>query len=174
MAKFIGFILLFVIVVGFAIPSLFLDSAYAMDRTTTMKAPAQKIHGVIADFRTWGDWTVWNKDLDPTLERTYEKDPGEVGHTMTWKGDDLGEGTMTLTEITPEAIRYTMTYEGMPSTGEFLIEAREGGETGVLWSNAGEFEGMPFKRYYGLFADKVQGPMFEEGLANLKTRVEAQ
>ena len=175
MAKFIGFLLLFVIVVGFAIPSLFLDKAFAMDRATTIGAPAKDVHDVVSDFTTWDEWTAWTKEEDPTLEFEYSGSPGQVGHSMSWTGDELGNGTLTLTEVTPDAVRYSMVFDDMaPSQGAILIEERSGGQTAVQWSFSGEFEGMPYWRYMGLMMDRMTGPSFEQGLEKLKVRLESK
>ena len=172
MAKFIGFVLILVIVVGFVVPTIFLDKSFAMDRTTEINAGTQEIQEVVTDLTSWDDWTVWTKEVDPTLERTYTGEAGQVGHAMTWSGEDLGEGSLEITEITPDAVRYVMTYEDMPSKGEFLFNERDDGTTAVRWTSSGEMDGMPYERYFGLIVDRITGPPFEEGLANLKERLE--
>ena len=85
MAEFLGFALIFVTVVivtvAFVVPKVFLSSAYASERSAEIAAPAAEIHAVISDL-TWKEWTVWNEEIDPTVEYTYLGEPGQVGQTM--------------------------------------------------------------------------------------------
>lgn len=171
MAKFIGFALAFVILVGFVVPLVFLSDSYAMDRATEVAAPRAQVHAVVSDLRTWKEWTVWNKEKDPTVEYSYVGEPGAVGQTSTWKGEELGEGSMTITAVSPDRVAYELRFgEEDPAQIEMLLEERGPGATAVKWRMEGKFEGMPYERWFGLMIDRMAGPDFEKGLANLQAR----
>lgn len=174
MSKVIGFILLLVIVLGFIVPQVFLSKSFASERTTEIDAPRAEVHAVVSDLTTWKEWTVWNKEADPTVTFEYTGEPGTVDHSMSWTGEDLGDGFMKIVSVAPERIGYEITFADMkPSDVEMLLE-ESNGKTSVKWAMAGEMEGMPFNRYLGLFMDKLIGPAYEEGLVNLKARFEGE
>ena len=174
MAKLVGFILLTVILVGFAIPSLFMSKTFAMDRATLIEAPAGEIHEHVRDLRTWKEWTAWNKTVDPSVEYVYVGNAGEIGHSMEWTGDKLGNGKLTLTAVEGDRITYDMMFDGEGgSEGSLVLVPRDDGRsTAVRWEFGGTMEGMPYKRYFGLMVDKMVGPDFEKGLATLKAQLE--
>jgi hypothetical protein len=181
MLTFVKYLLLAIIVFGFVVP-FFFSKSYAMDRSTTIEAPAAEIAAVVGDLTTWDDWTVWNTEVDETLEREYSGTAGMPGHRMTWKGEELGEGSIEIKDVTTSQrdggltetrIAYDMIFDGSDPANCAIVLAHSGAaSTGVTWEMSGEFNGMPFMRYFGLMMDGMVGPDFEEGLANLKKLVE--
>ena len=178
MVRFLAFALLFVITVivamAFVVPKFFLSSAYASERSTVIAASPAEIHAVVSDLTTWKEWTIWNDEIDPTVEYTYLGEPGQVGQSMTWVGDELGEGTMTIQSVSEERVTYTLEFAGMaPANVEFEL-AVEGEGTAVRWAMSGEMEGLLAMRWFALLMDALNGPAFEQGLANLKVRFEGE
>ncbi|MEM9801647.1 MAG: SRPBCC family protein [Planctomycetota bacterium] len=173
MKKFLLFLIVAIAAVLFVVPQ-FLSTSYAMDRSTTINAPAASIHEVVSDLQTWNDWTVWNTEVDPSLKWEYTGEPGAKGHSMSWKSDDLGNGSVTITEVNPTRIAYDMIFEDdEPAQCAMVLQPTSDDSTEVKWEMGGEMTGPAYERYFGLLADRLVGPAFEEGLANLKTRVEA-
>ena len=43
---------------------------FRVQRTTSIKAPPEKIFPLIIDLHSWGSWSPWEK-LDPTMKRTH-------------------------------------------------------------------------------------------------------
>ena len=176
MARFLGFALIFVslvvVTMGFVVPKVFLSSSYASERSTEIAARPAEILAVVSDLTTWKEWTVWNEEIDPTVEYTYLGEPGQVGQSMKWTGKDLGEGAMTIQSVSDERVTYTLEFAGMaPANVEFELAAMGEG-TAVRWAMSGEMEGPPHLRWLALLMDFVNGPAFEQGLANLKKRFE--
>ena len=60
---------------------------------------------------------------------------------------------------------------GMRSTGQLTLEPA-GNATRVTWSNEGDVGANPVNRYFALMTDRMVGPDFEGGLANLKSLAE--
>ena len=58
------------------------------------------------------------------------------------------------------------------STGSITLQP-VGDSVNVVWSNEGDLGANPINRYFGLMMDRMIGPDFEEGLNNLKRKVEA-
>lgn len=165
-------IVLLVIVGGYSIWMATIDPEYKVERTETIEAEPGKIYAVVSDFTTWGQWSKWHK-MDPEMAITYgEKSAGE-GATYSWSGEKAGTGTQTITEAIPgESLKTHIAFEGMgESNGAWKFEKVEGGTTKVTWSFSGE---SPFFfRVFNLGMDDAVGADFEEGLASLKTLVEA-
>ena len=98
-------------------------------------------------------------------------------HSMAWPGEKRGGGKLTLTSIELGRIAYDMVFDGQdPTQGAMVLEPALGqdGSTAVRWEFSGTIEGMPYKRYFGLFMEKFVGPDFEKGLAGLKKLVESR
>jgi carbon monoxide dehydrogenase subunit G len=72
-----------------------------------------------------------------------------------------------------EKIVYTLHFPefGMRSTGQLRLEPT-GNATRVTWSNEGDVGANPVNRYFALMMDRMVGPDFEAGLANLKSLAE--
>jgi hypothetical protein len=81
---------------------------------------------------------------------------------------------MTFTTAEPPArLGYELFFPdfGTTSTGEFRLQA-QGGSTQVTWSMDGDMGANPVYRWMGLFMDKMVGPDFDSGLAQLKVAAE--
>lgn len=172
MAKFIGVLLFLAILLGFVIPSFFLSETFASERKTTVAATPAEVAAVVNDFRTWEQWTAWDKEYDPSMVRTFAGEPGQVGHKMTWKGDK-GAGSMEIVEIGADHTKYAFVWETEEPADNVIQYTPAGeGSTEVRWEMSGEFTGLPFERWFGLLMDGMIGKDFEKGLAGLKSRLE--
>ncbi len=165
-------VILVVIVGGYAAWMATLDGEYAVERSEVIDAEPDVVYATVSDFTTWKEWSKWHK-MDPDMEITYgDKSAGE-GATYTWKGEKAGAGTQTITAAVPnESMATHIAFEGMgESDGYWKFEPTEDGKTKVTWGFTGEFPF--FFRIFGKGMDQTVGADFEEGLANLKTMVEA-
>lgn len=149
-----------------------LPSAYKVERTATINAPAAKIYPLIAEPKSWPRWTVWNQ-REPDLRMTFSGEPAGKGAKWAWVGRD-GPGTMEFTDAEQDkAVHYALAFPdmGMSSTGSLRLEPAGSG-TRVTWTTRGDLGGNPIHRWFGLFLDRMMGEDFEGGLANLKTLAE--
>ena len=81
---------------------------------------------------------------------------------------------MTIQSVSDERVTYTLEFTGMaPANVEFELAARGEG-TAVRWAMSGEMEGAVADGWFALTVDTLNGPAFEQGLANLKERFEAR
>lgn len=173
MLKFLGFLVVVVAILGFAVPSIFLSDSFAAERTTTIDATPTEVQGVVADFNTWDSWTVWNEERDESMKRTITGTPGEVGHRMTWTSDKDGPGTIEITAIDAARTTYVLTFGEMPPCDTVMHHEPNGeGATNVRWTMSGEIDGMPYNRWFGLFIDGMVGKDYAAGLENLKAQLE--
>ena len=164
-------VLLLVIAAGWLQPS-----HYQVERAIVTQAKPEKVYAIIADLRTWEDWTAWNKELDPTITRTFSGPATGAGSVMAWDGKKTGQGEFKFTEATPpNKLVYSLAFEHGKylSTGAFIIETNPKG-TVVRWTNEGDFGMNPISRWMGLFMDRLMGDDFAKGLTKLKARAEAK
>src|SRR5215510_4880973 len=118
-------------------------------------------------------FTVWNPfmKLDPNVKTTYSGPTSGVGAVCSWEGNsDVGAGSCTITESKPgELVRFRMDWkrpmEGT-ATVDFTFKA-QGDKTLVTWAMYGKnnFLGKAVSLFIN--CDKMCGPQFEKGLAEL-------
>jgi hypothetical protein len=148
---------------------LFLPSRYHVERTTVIATQPAVIYPLVSDLRAWRHWGVWFS-RDPDMLISYSPVTTEVGSWSQWKSKSQGDGKMTISQLRPsEYFQYAMEFTdvGMISTGAMALTPADGG-TRVSMTMEGDLGRSPVKRWFGLFMNKLVGPDFESGLANLK------
>jgi len=165
-------VLLFVLI---AISQL-LPSTYHVERSVVIQAKPEAIHEWINDLKKWPEWSAWTTAKDPTLVTTYEGSDQGVGAISKWEAKKLGQGEMTLTESDPQkGVKFNLSFEhGKYLSTSSLAFEPAGDTTKVVWGMDGDVSRNPMDRYFSLLMDKMIGPDFEEGLANLKKRAEGK
>jgi uncharacterized protein YndB with AHSA1/START domain len=150
-----------------------LSGNFTAVRSTTIKAPADKVYALVADPREWKRWSVWN-ERDPAMAITYSGPPAGAGAAWEWKSKTEGDGKMTFTAAEPgRRLAYELYFPdfGTTSSGELTLAA-DGDATRVTWTMNGNMGTNPLFRWLALFGDRMVGPDFEAGLANLKALAE--
>ena len=148
---------------------------FRVQRTTSIKAPPEKIFPLINDFHRWGSWSPWEK-MDPEMKRTYSGAAAGKGAAYAWQGNSkVGEGRMEIADASPPS-KVTIKLDFMKpfeahNTAEFTLEPK-GDSTNVIWAMYGPSQYMA--KVIGVFVsmDKMIGKDFETGLANLKSVAE--
>ena len=152
-------------------------ATYSVTRTATIAAPPAVIFGQVNDFHNWPAWSPWEK-IDPAMKRTYEGPAAGVGSAYMWSGNDkAGEGKMIIRASDPNErigiqLSFTKPYESS-SVIAFVFKP-EGAGTQVTWTMTGDnnFALKAIALFYGM--DKMVGPDFERGLAQLKALAETR
>ena len=80
-----------VAVVGVLVFAATRPATFRIERTATIKAPADRIFPFIDDFHRWGAWSPWEK-VDPALKRTFSGPPSGKGAAYSWEG----QGTLVF------------------------------------------------------------------------------
>ncbi len=148
-----------------------LPSHYNVARSIDIDAPPSKIYPLVAEVRTWQQWSAWNR-RDPNMEIVYSGPPAGTGAQWSWQSKSEGRGQMTLTSADPgRRIGYSLYFPdfGTTATGFITFEPISATTTRVSWSNEGDLGNNPMMRWMGLAMDKLVGNDFAAGLANLKT-----
>ncbi|MEP7295488.1 MAG: SRPBCC family protein [Burkholderiales bacterium] len=149
--------------------------SFSVQRSTTIRAPADKVFPMISDFHRWAEWSPWEK-LDPAMQRTFGGPAAGVGTTYGWTGNSkVGEGKMEILKADPTSkvdvkLDFIKPFEGH-NVAEFTLSPK-GDSTEVLWVMHGP---APFiTKLMGVFVsmDAMIGKDFEAGLANMKAAAE--
>ena len=164
-----GLVALFV-AVGF-----FLPRTAHVERATTIEAPAAMVFTVLNGFRQFDRWSPW-AGIDPNAKTTHEGPESGVGAKMNWAGNaEVGTGSQEVIESTPDSqIRVRLTFGDFPGSFEAsytLAPAAAG--TRVTWAFDADYGSSLVGRYFGLLSDRMIGPDYEKGLAQLKAFVES-
>jgi hypothetical protein len=152
-------------------------SEFRLERSTTISAPADVAFGFVNDLHQWNAWSPWEK-LDPAMKRTFAGPPAGVGAIYEWVGkDDVGEGRMTITESRPnDAVVIKLEFiKPFATTNQIDLTFKQAGEsTNVTWAMSGSNGFMMKAMSAFMDMEKMVGPDFEKGLAQLKEASEAE
>lgn len=148
---------------------------FTVARSTRIAAPAERVFPMLDDFHNWGSWSPWEK-MDPNMTRTFGGPASGVGAQYGWTGNkQVGTGKMTILESVPSsklviALDFLAPFEAH-NTAEFIL-APVGDSTEVTWTMRGP--NLFITKLVTVFVsmDRMVGPDFEAGLANLKANAE--
>ena len=147
---------------------------FSVQRSAVIAAPAEKIFPLITDLRAFNTWNPFARaDLAAKLE--YQGAASGKGASYTWQGDQSGAGRMEVIDIVANSkvtmkLDFTKPFEAHNSV-DFTIKPQAGGSL-VTWNMYGP---MPYvSKVMTIFfnMDKTVGGEFENGLRNLKAKVE--
>jgi uncharacterized protein YndB with AHSA1/START domain len=162
-----------VAVLGFAATR---PSTFRVQRTTSIKAPPEKIFALIEDLHRWTTWSPYERK-DPAMRRAHSGAARGAGAVNEWEGNnDVGQGRMEIVETSAPSrvsirLDFVRPFEAH-NVVEFTLEPR-GDSTTVTWALHGP---MPFvTKVMSVFfsMDRMVGTDFETGLASLKAVAEA-
>ena len=143
---------------------------FRVERSIVIDAPAIAIFPRIDDFHAWEAWSPYEK-MDAHLDKTYSGPARGVGAAYAWVGKKAGSGRMEITQSQASSKVVIKLDFNKPmvahNTAEFTLEP-QGAGTKVTWAMQGPNTFM--SKIMGLFfsMDKLVGPQFDDGLANLK------
>ncbi len=160
------------LVVGVVLVGVFiLDGKYDVARQATIAAPPEAVHRQVGDLREWPNWLPFTKH-DPSVKTTIEQPTG-VGANQHWTSDH-GTGQLTFTAADEaKGIEFDMLFDGKwPSHGSITYD-KAGDLTRVTWRMTGQNTDF-LGKWMALCMSHMVGPMFDEGLADLKVKVEAK
>jgi hypothetical protein len=149
---------------------------FSLSRSTAIAAPPATVHAHVNDFRKWEAWSPWAK-LDPNSTAIFEGAESGKGAIFKWSGNnEVGEGKQEIVESKPgELVRikidFTKPFEGSNDV-EFSFMP-EGSGTLITWSMSGKNNFIGKCISLIMDCETMVGPMFEQGLANLKSVAES-
>jgi hypothetical protein len=165
------------IIIGFVVVVAMQPSEFRIERSLAMAAPPEAVFAQVNDFHKWEAWSPWLK-VDPNAKGTYEGPTSGEGAIFRWAGnDEVGQGSMTITQSKPSEfvridLHFIKPFEGTAVSAFTLQPA--GDQTTVIWSMDGK-NNFISKALCLLVMDmdEMIGSKYEEGLASMKKIVEA-
>ncbi len=102
---------IFGIIALLLIIAAFLPKHYAISVTETINQPKDKVYDYMRLFSKQEEYSEWLRP-DPSLHPTISGVDGTVGAVQTWnsKDDNVGEGSQTITAISPDKIDYDLKF----------------------------------------------------------------
>lgn len=168
---FYGLLGLFLVFVagGYALPG-----AAHVERAALINAPPEKLFAIVSDLQRSKDWSPWFA-LDPAMQVTFSGTAGPgVGQKMSWTSTNpqVGAGSQETVEFVPSQKTVTaLDFGEMGKATATMMLAPEGTGTRVTWGFDTALNSMA-ERWFGLMFDRLIGPDYEKGLANLKALAE--
>ena len=177
MKKFVRFMaaLLFVVIVALVVLMFVEPQEVTVARTTFIKAPKDVVFEQIVNFKNWPAWDPWERMDSGKMKRTLFGTDGTPGSGYTWIGDKTGAGEMKDSAVSGTDMLYKLTFTKPHGSAWGHLKADDSaGMTKVTWTCNMHF-GMPANAMLVFMnMDKMLGPDFENGLANMKTLLESK
>lgn len=148
---------------------------YMIFREVTIDATPEVIFPYVNNAKKMDTWNPWI-ELDPNVRMEFSGPEEGVGAKTSWSGGEkLGTGSATVTEsIPPSVVRTQLEYTEphvMTQRAEISLTP-SGKQTVVRWSVSGENPFIGRVICFFMNMDKMIGGIFENGLNNLKAKVE--
>jgi uncharacterized protein YndB with AHSA1/START domain len=168
------------IVLGVAVAIILILAAtkpdtFSVERSTSVKAPPEKIFPWINDFHQWKSWSPY-ETKDPAMKRSYSGATSGKGAVYGWEGNkNVGSGRMEILDASMPSkivikLDFFTPFEGH-NTAEFTM-LPQGDATNVTWLMHGPASFMSKVMQVFMNLDHMIGKDFEAGLVNLKNITE--
>ena len=167
--------LVLALVALFLLVGLFLPKTAQVERSITTSASPATVYSLVDGFKRFNEWSPWAR-IDPATTYTYSGPETGVGARMEWASahPDVGKGSQEVIDVRPGQSVTSKLDFGMdnPTTSTINLEPAGTG-TRVTWTLDSDFSGSLVGRYFGLALDRMVGPDYEKGLAQLKAVAES-
>jgi uncharacterized protein YndB with AHSA1/START domain len=154
-------------------------NSFSVQRTTTVKAPPEKIFSLVNDFHQWRTWSPW-EDKDPAMNRSYSGAAVGKGAVYAWEGNkNVGSGRMEIIDASQPSkivikLDFFKPFEAH-NTAEFTMLPQGDASnvtTNINWRMHGPAPFMSKVMQVFMNIDNMIGKDFEIGLANLRRATE--
>ena len=164
-AVFIAVVVVLILILAATRPADF-----RVERTARLAASPSALFEQLNDHHKFALWNPFMK-LDPNVKNTFTGPPSGVGAVCSWEGNSqVGAGSCTITESKPgELVRFRLDWKRPmqgTATADFTFKP-EGDKTTVTWAMYGKNTFMVKVMSLFIDCDKMCGPQFEQGLADL-------
>jgi len=148
-----------------------LPNEFRVSRSTSIKAPREKVFPLINDMKSFNQWNPFAK-LDASTRTAYRGPVSGPGAAFDWEGTGkAGKGSLEIVDVNVPAV-VTMKLDILkPMEGHnnvvFTVQTNAGA-TDVSWTMTGPYPYL--NRILGTIfnMDKMIGGTFESGLVDLK------
>ena len=147
--------------------ALLLPRHILVTRKALIGADAQAVLALAASGEGYQRFNPY-KSGDPALKITLFGPPSGVGSGFHFAGKD-GKGSQTVSAVTADAVHFDIDLGPMGKPKQTIRAEPHDGGAKVTWDMQADMGFNPIARVMGLFMDRMVGPTFERGLANLET-----
>jgi hypothetical protein len=170
------FILAIILLLIAAIGLLFFPSHIHLERKIIINQSQKVVYDYVLDLKNWNDWSPWFK-VDTNAKYTYAGNSTGVGSSIKWDSEnkELGKGSVIITEAKPDSVirhDFNVMEEGVAKS-TFVILPEENG-THLIWTFDVDAGVNPVVRIIGSFMNEMVGKDFDQGLQNMKKKLEKQ
>lgn len=163
-------IIVVILVIGVLLPR-----TRHVERSVTIDAPVGVVFAQVNGFRHFNDWSPFVAVM-PDATYAFEGPDFGVGAKMAWEvsGPKAETGGQTVVASSPYErvdVELDLGKQGKAQSA-FLLQPENGG-THLTWTFDTDFGFDIFGRYRGLLLDRQLGPLYAQGLTNLKRIAEA-
>lgn len=148
---------------------------FAVERSTTIAAPADKLFPLINDMRAFNTWNPYARK-DPAMKAEYSGPAAGPGAAFDFQGNkEVGKGRISVTGATEPSLVTMQLDMWEPFEGHNTVNftlAPVGAGTRVTWAMHGPSALITKVMDIFFNMDRMIGKDFEAGLANLKTLAE--
>lgn len=133
-----------------ALAGLAMGPQWRVSASATVAAPPAKVIAYLSDFRSWRQWSVWNKRQFPHSRFSYRGARRGVGAEQVW---NVGPTTTVwhILKVDNDRIDYRrQTNDGPIRHGSFRARPRGGGSR-LTWAVSGRSGINPYDRLIAWF-----------------------
>ena len=162
---------------GFMILAYTSPTEYAVEREITINKSKEEVFAYLKLLKNQNEWGPWYKK-DPTMKQEFRGTDGQPGFVSSWKGNsETGEGEQEIKKITEgeridTELRFKQPWESKADS-YITTESTGQNQTKVRWGMKGETPRPWNVLLLFMNMDQMVGKEFQEGLANLKTKMES-
>jgi len=163
------FIAVLILIAFLCLITVFLPSHITISKWVTVNANENAVATQVNDFNNWKNWYPAFQNKEITVNISAEENKPVA--TLTNKNQK--RISLSLLKSSPENINILVSEEkGKTKTYQFVLSPNGTGQTQLTWNVNMELGWYPWRKFAGIFLDKVTGPQYEAALQNLKIAVE--
>ncbi len=164
------FIIGVLILVGLlCLVTVFLPSKITVSKSVLINANEKAVATEIDDFKNWKNWYPAFQNKNISIDFPPQGDTPVVILT----DENKEKLTLSLLKSSQQNINILLADEdGNTKTYGFILSTNSAGQTQLTWNVNIELGWYPWKKFAGIFLDKVTGPHYEAALQNLKIAAE--
>ena len=169
-----GLLLLLSIILVMVVVGVLLPSSYHVERSIIIHQSNKSIFPYLNKLQKWPSWTALNVNKDYSLEQTYFGPNQGIGSGMSYQGDKLGKGTITIidNEMDDHVTFSLLINNRFDTKGNIQLEHVSDSTARATITLDGDVGFHLPNRYIILMIDNIAGSLFQESLNRLKTVTE--
>jgi effector-binding domain-containing protein/uncharacterized protein YndB with AHSA1/START domain len=163
------------VIVVLLIVGFFLPGKMEISKSITVNAPASYVFEEVNNLQNNEKWSYWNNLYKGKMTVAYGDIKSGVGAVSEWKGDESGNGKMTITESVPDkSIKMDLDFmeQGVAKSWYTFEPDAEG--TKITTGFTTEVGANPLMRWMCVFMKPEMEKAFDHNLTNLKQIAEAK